>query len=117
MTKQPTTNSNKTIKTINDALAKWDLEKSVSSYLKEKLGEENKETGKKHIDEIVDNAITRAKDEEDPKWTPLIIGMAEPRQNINQTNLQINNNIISEGRQRLDDGMKAILEIKEESGK
>lgn len=110
MTKQPTTTKNTA---LSKQLAKWEVEKHTSIYIKEKLGEESK-SGKTHIDDIVDNAIDKAKVEEEPKWTPLILGMAEPNKG-NGTNVNVQVNNITEGKQQLEESMKEVLELKNEN--
>lgn len=60
---------------INQALTLWDKNKDMTEFLRKKLGEQAG-NGKTHADELIDNALTRAKVEEKPDWTRLLLDAA-----------------------------------------
>lgn len=72
---------------INKALVAWDKNKEINEFIREKLGLKS-ETGKTHADDIIDNAISRAKYEEKPEWTKLLLDASAPEDK--KGNTQIN---------------------------
>ena len=62
-------------KQIATNIAKWDKERIASEYFCEKLSEIDPETKLTHLDSIADNMILKAKLEDDPRWTPLVLSM------------------------------------------
>lgn len=64
-----------TSKTIAANIAKWDKERIASEYFCEKLSEIDPATNLTHLDSIANNMILKAKYEDDPKWTPLLLSM------------------------------------------
>lgn len=77
-----------TNKKINQALVTWDRNKEINEFIREKLGLPSKDGGKTHADEIIDNAIERAKYEEKPEWTKLLLDASAPEDK--KGNTQIN---------------------------
>lgn len=74
---------------VSTALAKWDREKTMNEFIRERLGLESR-GGKTHAEEIIDNAIERAKFEERPEWTKLLVEATNPKTNNNpQTNIML----------------------------
>ncbi len=57
---------------INKALTTWSVKKDVQEFIKERLGIQKK-GGKNNAEQIIDNAIERAKIEEKPEWTNLLL--------------------------------------------
>lgn len=80
MTKQPTKLPKKK---INESLTLWDREQDLTQFIRQRLSLTDKTTSKLHIEDIVDNAIMRAKIEEDPKWTPLVLNAIQPKEDKN----------------------------------
>lgn len=64
----------------------WHESKTAAEYVKHKLGEVNPATNKQRIDEILDNAMTRAAGEEYPQWTPVVLGMVKAGDDVKVTN-------------------------------
>lgn len=72
---------------IKEELKIWDKNIEINEFIKSKLGQSGL-NGKSHADEIIDNAITRAKVEEKPEWTKLLLDSAADRDE--KGNTQIN---------------------------
>ena len=72
---------------INKALTAWDKNKEINEFIRSKLGLES-QNGKTHADEIIDNAIERAKYEESPEWTKLLLDSS--KSDDKKSNTQIN---------------------------
>jgi hypothetical protein len=72
---------------INKVLVAWDKNKEINEFIREKLGLKS-ESGKTHADDIIDNAISRAKYEEKPEWTKLLLEASAPEDK--KGNTQIN---------------------------
>lgn len=56
-------------------IARWDKERVVSEYMREKMSEIDPESGLTAFDQIADNIIKLAKVETKPEWTPLALSM------------------------------------------
>lgn len=59
-------------KKIDKALSAWDRNKEINEFIRDKLGLIS-QNGNTHADDIIDNAISRAKIEEKPEWTKLLL--------------------------------------------
>lgn len=93
-------------KTIATNIARWDKERIVSEYMREKLAETDLETNQTNFDVITDKIIKNAKDELDPKWTPILLSMIKAEDNKKQEPgvinfFQIASNEINDGLGRL----------------
>lgn len=76
---------------ITSALAKWDANKAVNQFVRERLGLKAEGTTKTHAEVIFDNAIERAKHEKKPEWTKMLAELTQDSKNSgNTTNVQIN---------------------------
>jgi len=72
---------------IGKAISLWDKNTEINEFIKNKLGAKTKE-GTTHADQIVDNAIERAKYEEKPEWTKLLFDSSSSKDD--KGNTQIN---------------------------
>lgn len=72
---------------INQALTAWENNIEINEFVKKKLGAKTK-NGSTHADEIIDNAIERAKYEEKPEWTKLLLDSSSNKDE--KGNTQIN---------------------------
>lgn len=72
---------------IKQSLTTWDKNKEINEFIRDKLGLQSN-TGKTHADDIIDNAISRAKYEEKPEWTKLLLDASTPEDK--KGNTQIN---------------------------
>jgi len=72
---------------IQEALTMWDKNIEVNEFIKNKLGGKTKD-GVTHADHIIDNAIERAKYEEKPEWTKLLLDSSSNKDD--KGNTQIN---------------------------
>lgn len=93
-------------KTIASNIAKWDKERVVSEYMREKLAETDIETNKTNFDAVTDRIINLAKLEFEPKWTPILLSMIKAEDNKKQEPgvinfFQIASNEINDGLGRL----------------
>jgi hypothetical protein len=99
---------------INIAMTTWDIKKDVTEYLKESLGLESS-TGKKHIDDILDNAISKAKVEEKPEWTTLLLNNIKEDKIKDVTNSQTIFNIAAGVTDETLDKLVNVTPVKKET--
>lgn len=59
-----------------DTLNAWHVKQEVSHFVKMKLSEKNKSTNKTNADEIIESAMQKAKYEDRPEWTKLLLDAA-----------------------------------------
>ena len=91
---------------IDEALTSWDIKKDVTEFIKERLGLEGTK-GKNHAEEIIDNAIRRAKLEEKPEWTKLLLDSVkvDKVKDVSQTNIFMNANAVA------DETLKKLINV------
>lgn len=58
---------------IKEAMTAWDIKKDVAEYIKERMGMKSEGSDKIHAEEIIDNIISKAKTEDKPEWTNLLL--------------------------------------------
>jgi hypothetical protein len=93
-------------KTIAGNIAKWNKERILSEYMREKLAETDLETNKTNLDTISDRIIEKAKIEDEPKWTSILLSMMKTEDGKKQEPgvinfFQIASNEINDGLGRL----------------
>tara|TARA_R110000851_G_C12986696_1_gene556890 strand:+ start:373 stop:714 length:342 start_codon:yes stop_codon:yes gene_type:complete len=82
---------------ITEALQSWSVKKDVTDFIKERLGLQGS-NGRNHAEEIIDNAIGKAKLEERPEWTKLLLDSVkvDKIKDVGQTNIFLNANAIAD---------------------
>ncbi len=90
---------------ITSALAKWERDKSINEFIRERLGLESS-SGKSHAEEIIDNAIERAKIEEKPEWTKLLIETTKTEQKA-----QASTNIFFGAADLTNEALKKVIDV------
>ena len=83
---------------LQAALTTWDIKKDVSDFIKERMGLKSEGSELNHAEEIIDKAIERAKTEEKPDWTNLLLNSikADKIKDLTQTNVFLNANAVSD---------------------
>ena len=64
--------------TLDKALTEWSVEQDVTDFIKARLGLKDKGSKTTHAEDIIDNAIDKAKVEEKPEWTNLLLNQIKP---------------------------------------
>lgn len=103
-----------TNKNISKALTTWDKNKEINEFIRSKLGLESK-SGKTHADDIIDNAISRAKYEEKPEWTKLLIDSSTPKEEKGNTQINFFGAIAESSNSNVDKLVNVTPKAKEES--
>ena len=93
---------------LNQALVSWSVEKDVTDFIKERLGLKNEGSNKNHAEDIIDHAIDKAKNEEKPEWTSLLLNQIKPDKKENtssrtQTIFNIATNVTNDTLEKLVD--------------
>jgi len=67
MTKKP-----KSLEKVKESLLGWSKDRDIADFIKERLGLKTEGQDKTHAEELIDNVISKAKYEDEPKWTTVL---------------------------------------------
>ena len=73
---------------INKALTTWGVKKDVQEFIKERMGLKSGNSKKNHAEQIIDNVIEKAKQEERPEWTNILLNQIKDEKVKDVSNTQ-----------------------------
>lgn len=93
---------------INAALTTWDKNKDVAEFIKERMGLKEEGKNETHAEELIDNVIKRAKTEDKPEWTSLLLNQIK-EEKVKAVGPQIN--VFANAAAVTDDTLKKLIDV------
>ena len=103
----------KSVDKIKQNLLGWSKDRDIAEFVKERLGLGSEGKDKMHVEEIIDNAIEKAKYEEKPEWTALILKSIEEPQKIKGPTV----NVFAQIAESTNEGIDKLIDVTPEKKK
>ena len=86
------TNKPNPIDKVKQNLTTWSAKKDVAEFIKERMGLKAEGQKKTHAEELIDNMIAKAKYEDKPEWTTVLLNQIkeEKKVTVGSTNVFMN---------------------------
>ena len=83
------TKKTKSIEKVKESFIAWNKDKDIAEFIKERMGLKPEGKNETHAEQLIDNMILKAKNEDKPEWTGLLLKSIETTKENKVTNVNV----------------------------
>lgn len=101
-------NKSNPIDKVKENLIGWSKDKDIADFIKERMGLKDEGKNETHAEELIDNVIKKAKTEDKPEWTTLLLNQIK-EEKVKAIGSQIN--LISNANAIMDETLTKLIDV------